>query len=62
LPIDYMVGNDFNAVNEQGEEYGVRIAEEDLAIIEEIKTDRELYNGFCSDPKRMVQLIVRKLK
>lgn len=62
LPIDYIVGNDYSAVSEEGEDYGVIIAKEDLAIIEELKTERELYNNFCSDPKRMVQLIVRKLK
>ena len=62
LSIDYMVGNDITAVNEAGEEYTVKVAQEDLAIIQELKTNRELYNKLCSDPKRMVQLIVRKLK
>ena len=62
LPIDYMLGNDFMAVKENGEAYGILVAEEDLEIIRELKTDRELYNSFCKDPKRMIQLINRKLK
>lgn len=62
VSIDYMLGKDYKTVNEEGEEYKVKIAREDLAMLEEIKTNRELYNKLCSDPKRMVQLIIRKLK
>ena len=37
------------------------MADEDIQIIKELKNNRELYNKLCSDPKRTIELINRKL-
>jgi len=62
VSVDYMLGNDVMAVSEEGESYNVSIAKEDLEIIKELKNNRELYNMLCSDARRTIQLIIRKLK
>ncbi|MEG0826414.1 MAG: helix-turn-helix transcriptional regulator [Bacilli bacterium] len=62
ITVDYMLGNDIKIIKEAGEPYTMSIAKEDLEIIKELKTNRELYNQLCVDPKRTVQLIIRKLK
>lgn len=62
VSIDYLIGNDVKVLNEDSVPYEVKIAKEDLEIIKELKNNRELYNKLCSDPKRTIQLIIRKLK
>ena len=62
LTPDYALGLDIEVVAEKDEEYHVVMAKEDMIIIEEIKKHRELYNKICSDPKRNIELISRKMK
>lgn len=62
LTPDYLLGRDIDAVNEQGENYSVKIAKEDMEIINELKQHRELYNKLCSNPQRVINIIERRLK
>ena len=48
-------------INENEEEYPVKMATNDIKTIEAIKTSRELYNMFASEPKRTVEKIKSKL-
>lgn len=61
LTPDYLLGREIDAVNEDEEVYTIKIAKDDLEIINELKNHRELYNKLCSNPKRMVDLISRKI-
>lgn len=61
VSVDHLLGNDLKAVCEDDEEYTLMIAKEDLAIIKELKEYKGLYNRLCSDPKRIVKLINRKI-
>ncbi len=61
LSPDYLLGRDINCISDQEEKYSVKLAKEDLAIIKEIKNNRELYKLIKNDPKRTVELIDRKL-
>lgn len=61
LTPDYLLGRDVNCVSDSDEKYNVKLAKEDLEIIKEIKKDNNLYKMFAADPKRTVELIVRKL-
>lgn len=61
LSPDYLLGRDVNCVSDEDEKYSVKLAKEDLAIIKEIKNNRELYKLFTNDPKRTIELINRKL-
>lgn len=61
LDAKYVLGMDIKVINEDNEEYPVKLAKTDIQIIEELKKNRELYNMFCSNPKRTVDRIKSKL-
>ncbi len=62
LKPQYALGLDMNVVAEKEEDYHIVMAKEDMIIINELKKHRELYNKLCSDPKRTIELISRKVK
>jgi len=61
LDVKYVLGLDVKVVNEEGEIYPVKMAKNDIETIEALKTNRELYNMFCSNPKRTVEKIKSKM-
>lgn len=61
LEPDYVLGRDKNVVCESNRDYKVVMADEDIQIVKELKNNRELYNKLCSDPKRIIELLNRKL-
>lgn len=61
LDAKYVLGLDVRVIDENNEEYPVKMAKNDIQIIEAIKKNRELYNMFCSNPKRTVERIKSKL-
>lgn len=61
LDVKYVLGLDVKVVNEDGEVYPVKMAKNDIATIEALKTNRELYNMFCSEPLETVEKIKGKL-
>lgn len=61
LEPDYVLGRDKDVISEKNRSYKIVMAEEDIQIIKELKNNRELYNKLCSDPKRTIELINRKL-
>lgn len=62
LDVKYVIGQDVEAINEDYEKYGIKIATVDMQILEAIKENRELYNMFCSKPKETVEKIKKVLK
>lgn len=62
LDCKYVLGLDVKVINEDGEEYPVKMANNDIKTIEALKTSRELYNMFCTNPKRTVEVIKNKLE
>ena len=62
LKAEYALGLDIDVVAEDESEYHVIMSKEDMIIIEELKKHRELYNKLCSEPKRTIELISRKIK
>ena len=62
LDAKYVLGLDVKVINENDEEYPVKMATNDIKTIEALKTNRELYNMFCSNPKRTVEIIKNKLE
>lgn len=61
LTPDYLLGRDVNVVSESEEHYNVKMANEDIKILQEIKDSPELYRKLRLDPKRTIELINRKL-
>lgn len=62
LDAKYVLGLDVKVINENNLEYPVKMATNDIEIVEAIKTNRELYNMFCSNPKKTMELIKSKLE
>ena len=62
IKAEYALGLDVNVVAEDEAEYHVVMSKEDIIIIEELKKHRELYNKLCSEPKRTIELMSRKIK
>ena len=61
LEPDYVLGRDKEVTNKKNSPYKIIMVEEDIQIIKELKNNRELYNKLCSDPKRTIELINRKI-
>jgi len=61
LDVKYVLGQDVRVVSDEEVEYKVRVATVDLEILKEIKSHRELYNKLCSELKKTVDLINKKL-
>ena len=58
---DYALGNDVDVIYEAEEKYTTKLAKEDIAIINELKKHPKLYHKFCEDPKRLIDVINRKI-
>jgi len=58
---DYLLGQEISVVIKDSPKYSVHMAKDDLAIINEIKNDQEIYEFFLQDPKRAVTFIKKKL-
>lgn len=61
MDVKYVLGLDIKVINEDNEIYPVKMSTCDIEIIEAIKKNRELYNMFCSNPKRSVDKLKSKL-
>lgn len=62
LTPDYILGRDVNVIADQEEPYTVKLSKHDLEIIKELKKHEDLYNLLSDDPKRVIELISRKLR
>ncbi len=59
---NYILGRDANIVNDKDESYVIKMAKDDIIILNEIKKYPYLYNKLCHDPVRTVELISKKIK
>lgn len=57
----YLLGLDVNVIEDKSD-YSVKMSHEDIVIIKELKKNPELYNRIVEDPKRMIELISRRVK
>ncbi len=59
---DYFFGKDMSTVMEDTEDYAFYISKEEAEFLKTLRLNKELYSQVCNDPKRMVELIEKKLK
>lgn len=59
---DYFLGKDVSLVTEDSDDYSLYVSKEEFDFFKQIKLNKELYNKIIKDPKRMVELIDKKLK
>lgn len=64
VSLDYFVGNDTFVVSEEDSEYGMKMAKEEIQIIEELRrnANESVYDKLLKDPKRTIELINKKLR
>lgn len=59
---DYFLGRDIPIVMEDTNSYTAMISKEELELIKQFRLHKDLYYKILSDPKRMCELIAKKLK
>lgn len=59
---DYFLGKDIPVVMEESNDYSIYISKEELEILKQLRIYKDLYYKMISDPKRMWDLIDKKLK
>ena len=61
VDLDYLVGNDIYVVTEDNEDYGMKLAKEEIDFIQIIRKNYKLYTKMVKDPKRFVDLLDKKI-
>jgi repressor LexA len=59
---NYLLGNDVRVVKEDDTNYSIIMSKDDINIINTLKEHKELYNKVINDPKRVIELIDKKMK
>ena len=62
VSVDYLLGLDNNVISDQDESYSIIMAKEEIAFIRELRKYSALHDKVISNPKRFVELILKKLK
>ena len=62
VDLDYLIGTDTYVVSDNNEEYGLRMAKEEIVLIEELRKHTDLYENLLDNPKRTLELIDKKLR
>ena len=60
VDLDYLIGTETYVVSDKDESYGIRMANEEINLIKELRKHPDLYNNMIDDPKRMIELIEKK--
>lgn len=59
---DYFLGKDVSSIMEDTPDYSFYISREEMDFLKLLRLNNNLYNKMNSDPKRMIELIDKKLK
>ena len=62
VDLDYLVGPDSYVISDNSEEYGIRMSNEEINIIKELRKHSDLYNSLINDSKRTIELIEKKIR
>ncbi len=62
--VDYntLLGESRYAVAEEDTTYGVMLAKEEVEFIQELRKRKKLYEKICDNPRRMVELLEKKIR
>ncbi len=55
--IEYLIGSDMYAVSSRDDRYGMMLADEEMAIIRELRKHKNLHESLCENPKRIIDRI-----
>ena len=62
VDLDYLIGTDSYVVSDNTENYGLRMAKEEIDLIIELRKHSELYNNLINNQKRTIELIEKKIR
>lgn len=62
VDVNYFLGHDTYVIADNDTEYGIRMAKEEIEIIEELRKHISLYEKIVDDPKRMIEFINKKVR
>lgn len=62
VDINYLIGNDTYVVSDENVEYGLSMSKDEIDLMKEIRKHPELYKRLLSDPKRVLELIEKKIR
>ena len=62
VDLDYLIGTETYVVSDKEENYGIRMANVEINLIKELRKHPDLYNNMIDDPKRMIELLEKKIR
>ena len=62
VDLDYLIGTDSYVVSDNKEDYGLRMANEEIDLIIELRKHSDLYNSLINNQKRTIELIEKKIR
>ncbi len=62
VQLDYLIGNDSYVVSDSDVAYVIKMANNEIELIKELRKHIELYEKIIDDPKRAIELIEKKLR
>lgn len=62
VSLDYLIGQDNYVIAEENNNYSVRMATGEIELIKELRKHSSLYQKVVDDPKRMLDLIDKKVR
>lgn len=62
VDLDYLIGNDTYVVSDSSDDYGMKMAHEEISLMKELRKHTEIYSKLIDDPKRMLDFIDKKIR
>ena len=60
--LDYLIGNDTYVVSDNNKLYGIKMSNEEIALIKELRKHNDIYMKLIDNPQRMLELIDKKIR
>ncbi len=62
VDINYLIGNDTYVVSDENVEYGLSVSTDEINLMKELRKHPLLYKRLLLDPKRVIELIEKKIR
>ena len=62
VDLNYLIGNDTYVVSDNNAEYGMSMSKDEIDFIVELRKHPEIYKKIITEPKRMLELIEKKVR
>ncbi len=62
VDLDYLIGNDTYVVSDKNKTYGIKMSNEEIRLIKELRKHIDIYLKLIDNPQRMLELIDKKIR